>query len=248
MTRNLLAVLASLAALAAAPTRAATTCPGFFSDHAADALLKRLSTEPCRAAVATLRLCRWGSGADIAFGPPVVKTCERGFYARLSPEAKRGYGQRMQMCADRYAGQEGSIYVSEAVVCQAELAARAAADPIRATAPVRASFDCAKARTPLETAICSDAKLGQADVILSDAYADALASVRGPVGRAKLGASERRFLAAVVRTCRLTAQSRPGAASVACARTAFEARFKDLDGSSGSRYFDPVDTRVAPPG
>lgn len=252
MSRLLLAALAALVSMAAptgGPAQAADTCPGFFSDRAADALLKRLSSEPCKAAVVTLNQCRWASAADVAFAPPVVKTCERAFLARLSPAARRAYGQRMRMCADRYVADDGSMYVSEAVVCQADLAAAVAAapDPAKAIGPVRASFDCARAQTPMETAICSDPKLGEADVILSDAYRDLRGGSAGGVDKAKLVASERRFLATVTQTCRLTGLGPSNAASIACVRKAFETRYTALDECGDDPDCHSVETKVAPP-
>ena len=251
MSRPLLAAVTALlmALPTARPAQAADTCPGFFSDHAADALIKRLSSETCKDAIVTLNACRWASSSDVAFAPPVVKTCERGFLSHLSPVAKRAYGQRMQMCADRYAGDDGSMYVSQAVICQADLAAAvaAAADPAKAIGPVRASFDCAKARTAMETTICSDPKLGQADVILSDAYGDLRRGSAGGMDKTKLVASERRFLAQVTQTCRLTGPGPATAASVACARKAFETRYAALDQCRDDPDCRTVEIKVAPP-
>src|SRR2546430_5919091 len=58
--------------------------------------------------------------------------------------------------------------MSAAALCQMDVAAHYAADPVAASKlAARASFDCAKAQTPLEKAICSDISLGYADIVLS---------------------------------------------------------------------------------
>ena len=70
----------------------------------------------------------------------------------------------------------------------------------RRPAPPRASFDCNTARTPLEKAICADAKLGRADLRAvarlqaGDADADARRATRAQRRRAPMdGASRRRL-------------------------------------------------------
>ena len=94
----------------------------------------------------------------------------------------------------------------------------------------RASFDCNTARTPLEKAICADAKLGRADLVLSRVYKQAMQSLT-PDERRALNADERQWMAHLVADCHLT-----GAASEkarACAFAAFEARFTAIDECAG---------------
>ena len=61
---------------------------------------------------------------------------------------------------------------------QGRVAAKFSAKPELANelAPL-ASFDCKRAETRLETAICSDKKLAQADIVLGRAYGAVLKSV-----------------------------------------------------------------------
>ena len=97
-------------------------------------------------------------------------------------------------------------------------------------APPRASFDCNTARTPLEKAICADAKLGRADLVLSRVYKQAMQSLTPGEQRA-LNADERKWMARLVRDCGLTGAADERA--YACARAAFEARFTALDDCEG---------------
>ncbi|MDT3378782.1 lysozyme inhibitor LprI family protein [Labrys neptuniae] len=192
----------------------------------------------CKAATALLRECRWGSSADTSFSAIVVSICEKEFYPQLSKADQIDYGDRMQLCAYRYASQQGTLYMSMAATCQSEVAARFA-DPNTAREPLgRASFNCGEADTALEKAICSDRKLGQADLVLAQGYGEAVASLKAdPETRGALIADQRRWLDRVARKCDLVDGSRPfsakslvSAKSLACARGAFEKRFALLDG------------------
>lgn len=185
----------------------------------------------CKAATALLRECRWGSSADTGFSAIVVSICEKEFYQRLSKADQIDYGERMQLCAYRYAGQQGTLYMSMAATCQSEVAARFA-DPNAAHEPLgRASFNCGEAATALEKAICSDLKLGQADLVLTQSYREAVASLEADrQTRGALIADQRRWLDRVARKCDLAAGSGPfSAKSLACVRGAFEQRFALLD-------------------
>lgn len=185
----------------------------------------------CRAATALLRECRWGSSADTGFSAIVVSICEKEFYPRLSKADQIDYGERMQLCAYRYAGQQGTLHMSMAATCQSEVAERFA-DPNAAREPLgRASFNCSEADTALEKAICSDRKLGRADLVLAQSYREAVASLEADrQTRGALIADQRRWLDRVARKCDLADGSGPfSAKSLACVRGAFEQRFALLD-------------------
>jgi len=63
-----------------------------------------------------------------------------------------------------------------------------------------ASFDCAKAATPMERAICADKDLSDEDKAMADAYRNAL-SMLSLQGRQALRESQRRFLTYVTVKC-----------------------------------------------
>jgi len=225
------AVLAFLLGAASAVVPAQLAC-GSPTDDTAQALDKLLASDPtCAAAHTRLKACAWGSSADVQFAAIMIRKCEQTFLSSLSPQEKSRYTDRLELCTYEYARQEGTLYISEAALCQADVAAKFSAHPEFARLPVpQASFDCSKATTPLERAICSDAKLGRADVVLGRAYAAALNEA--PAGeRPALIASERKWLKSIPAKCGLSA-SAPSAASIDCIRNAFELRFTALDGCS----------------
>ncbi len=162
----LFSIYASILACAQEPCQ-------FASDDAFDQLANSLShAKSCDEAAKKMWDCAWGSSADTQFAPIVIGKCEKTFFDKLSPTAKKRYEDEMQLCAYEYARQGGTMFMSEAALCQVDVAKEFAAHPAAARKlPSRASFDCHKAKKPLEKAICSDIRLGHADIVLSRVYA-----------------------------------------------------------------------------
>jgi uncharacterized protein YecT (DUF1311 family) len=215
------------AASALAQTQLACGSP---TDETAPALDKLLTSDPsCAKANARLKACAFGSMADDQFAAIVIQKCEQTFLSSLSPQEKSRYVDERQLCTYEYARQQGTLYISEAALCHADVAANFSAHPELARQPApRASFDCNKATTPLEKAICSDMKLGRADIILARVYKGALKEAPA-TERPALIASERNWLRSIPASCKLSA-SPPSAATIDCIRNAFELRFTALDG------------------
>jgi len=118
--------------------------------------------------------------------------------------------------------------MSAAALCQMDVAAHYAADPVAASKlAARASFDCAKAQTPLEKAICSDISLGYADIVLSRVYSGLLKNP-DQTDKATFVPSERQWLQKVPAKCGLLAPPF-SAKSLTCTRNEFEFRFTALD-------------------
>ncbi len=198
----------------------------------ADGLISQLESQTtCKAAQQMLAECAWGSSADSAFGAIVAAKCEAEFLPKLGDQARRDYADRMQLCAYRYSRQQGTLYISAAALCQAEVAASYAANPALANTPLSAaSFDCAKATTPLEKIICANKEVGMADHVLAEAYRDFANGLKDdPKERARLLKSQRIWLAQVPEECRLY-DADPPPADVACTRARLEARFSALVG------------------
>jgi uncharacterized protein YecT (DUF1311 family) len=223
-----LALAAALVAFAASTATADEAC--FGSDTAAlSAALEKAGS--CRAAFAKFSECAWGSSADLAFGDIVVKVCQGAFLDKLTVAAKANYADEGALCAYEHARQDGTMYRSMEALCRAEVAQRFAEAPALADhPPPRASFDCGAARTPLEKAICADAKLGRADLVLSRVYKQAKQSLT-PDERRALNADERDWMAHLVADCHLTGAASENAR--ACALAAFEARFTAIDECAG---------------
>jgi len=213
----------------AASIQAQNDCQ-FFSERAGNDLIRALTDEPsCFKAAELLHECRWGSSADAQFAPIVIDKCEKTFVPKLTRTERLRYREERGLCAYEFAKQEGTISISEDYVCQADIAAKFAANPGLAKTPSpRASFDCSRAATRLDHAICTDKKLGQADIVLGRAYKSLLNSLTSE-DRPMLIRLQKEWLRNVSVKCKvrpkpLTSSQRD------CVRSEFETRFMDLDG------------------
>jgi len=90
-----------------------------------------------------------------------------------------------------------------------------------------ASFDCAKAGTDIEQAICSSRDLAQLDRHVSDEFFNALAWAVDEPAKAKLKAEQKAWLGQRDTHCRVAAQS-----IVSCLMTSYQARLKALQNRS----------------
>jgi uncharacterized protein len=224
------ALLLLLAAIFLSGTRAfAQHDCEFGGEDAANKLDSGLEhAKSCKDAADLFNDCRWGSSADASFGATTVARCEKEFYNKLTTAQKNNYIDEMQLCAYRQSRQQGTISISEAASCQVDLAASIAANPHVADKPVpRASFDCERAQSPLERAICSDASLGRADVLLGRIYEQDLKLLKIEL-RATFVENERKWLKDVPRQCGLD-DTAPSRKVLNCLRNAFEIRFSSLD-------------------
>jgi hypothetical protein len=190
------------------------------------------ATSSCEAAHKLHDACAWGSSGDASLSGAVIEKCEAVFLSRLTPAQKRNYEARQQRCSEKYAREDGSLAVAEAALCAeaiavafARNAAAAGRIPAAPLAPVKASFDCGKARTKLELLICSSDVIGGEDIDLSETYRKAFDSA-APDARKALVASENGWLSYVAKSC-------IGAAigdfdSKSCAEQAFSDRADQL--------------------
>jgi uncharacterized protein len=217
-----------LLACSAASLQAQDAC-SFGSEEAGHGLVKALEKAPsCKAAVDKLHACAWGSSADAQFAPIAISKCEKTFLAKLPPPAEERYIEEMQLCAYRESRAEGTISISEAALCQADVAADYATHPEKASdQPLRASFNCASAKTPLGTTVCSHIALGHADIVLSRVYNGFRKSLPEK-DRAALVQNQKNWLATVPSKCELTT-SPASERTINCIRNEFELRFTALD-------------------
>jgi hypothetical protein len=165
------------------------------------------ATATCEAAHKLHDACAWGSSGDARLSGAVIEKCEAVFLSRLTPAQKRNYEARQKRCSEKFAREDGSLAVAEAALCAeaiavsfARNAAVAGRIPAAPLAPVKASFDCNKARTKLELLICSSDVIGGEDIDLSAIYRKAFNSA-APDTRAALVASENGWLSYVAKSC-----------------------------------------------
>jgi uncharacterized protein len=212
----------------------AAECPSG-SPEAFAAVTKILSNAPsCAAAAAKFSQCGWGSSADTEFASIVVKKCESSFIGQASAAGRKRYREEMELCSYRYARQEGTMWMAVASGCQVNVAKHFAAEPAGLNQPApTASFDCGKAQTAMEKAICSDIRLGHADMVLSRVYTDRL---RVPEkDRAVLIENQKRWRQGVAAKCGVTPAVKGllSPKSMNCLRNEFELRFTALDSCVG---------------
>jgi uncharacterized protein len=199
-----------------------------------DALERALSrVKTCAAAVEIWeRRCPTGFNAQTELTPVIIGKCEKTFLAELSPAAQKRYTEEMQLCAYRYARQDGTMWLDFAVGCQLDVAERFAAKPALANqlAP-RASFDCDKAQTAMEKAICSHKTLGHADIVLSRVYDAKRKELRKD--RVTLVQDQKAWWERLPSKCGVT-DDPLSPESLNCVRTELELRFTALDSCTDS--------------
>jgi uncharacterized protein len=135
------------------------------------------------------------------------------------------------------------MWMAVASGCQVDVSKHFAAEPAALNQPApTASFDCAKAQTAMEKAICSDIRLGHADIVLSRVYTDRL---QGPEkDRAVLIENQKRWRQGVAAKCGVTIAVKGllSPKSMNCLRNEFELRFTALDSCVGE-----IEDCVLPP-
>ena len=212
----------------------AAECPSG-SPEAFAAVTKILANAPsCAAAAAKFSQCGWGSSADTEFASVVVKKCENSFIGQASAAGRKRYREEMELCSYRYARQEGTMWMAIASGCQVDVAKHFAAEPAALNQPApTASFDCAKAQTAMEKAICSDIRLGHADIVLSRVYTESLQG--SEKDRAAVIENQKRWRQGVAAKCGVTTSVKGPASpkSMNCLRNEFALRFTALDNCVG---------------
>jgi uncharacterized protein len=239
----ILTLLLSALVLTEIPSAAAeiSGCSGPSENTGGETLGDALAnSRSCQSALKTYRDCTWGSSADTGFSAIVVGKCEQDFIKKLNAAEMQNYADRMQLCAYRYSMVQGTLYMSIAATCQADLAASFAANPSKARTPLpRASFDCAKAKTPVEKTICAAPALGRADLVLNDSYNDAIDPALPPQDKQHLADHQRQWLERTVAKCKPDGTA--DQTIVDCLRSAFEARFTAFEQCSEAGTVDCVD-------
>lgn len=201
----------------------------FFGEKNAAATEHTLRTSPsCSAAYAYLSKCAWGSSADVNFAEIVRSRCEKDFIQKLSASQKKVYADKSSLCADEFAHQDGSLALSEESTCLADVAFQFATNITKASRPLpRASFDCVKAKSPLEITICAYPDLGRQDLLMARSYFSFFKAIKGADRKALLD-NQRAWNERIPAECRLS--SLPASPAVAsCLVGKYKARVSALD-------------------
>lgn len=147
----------------------------------------------------------------------------------LLPDAIEFVFPPYQVAAYVFGTQEASIPLSRLrEVLRRDSSAPAASNPAAAAAAQpsasMASFDCARAATPSERAICSDAALAGLDRDLARSYAARLAEAGDAERKGEVKARQRAWLKNRDEACR----DQSGAAAVSCLTGVYRARHAEL--------------------
>ncbi|WP_334270385.1 lysozyme inhibitor LprI family protein [Edaphobacter sp. HDX4] len=182
----------------------------------------------CSAAHAYLRKCAWGSSADVGFAEIVRSRCEKDFIQILSATQKIIYADKSSLCADEFANQDGTLALSEQSTCFADIAFQFATNLTEASRPLpRASFDCVKAKSPLEITICVHPDLGRQDLLMARAYFPFFKAIKGS-DRKTLLDNQRAWNERIPTACRLSGVP-ASPAVVSCLIQKYKARTSVLD-------------------
>jgi hypothetical protein len=113
----------ALLSLASPAAHAADEC--LVTPLGREELIAAITQSPtCRASFAILSACRYNAGGDVELAGIVTERCEKTFLPTLKPAAKRAYAKARKACERKYAGKQGTMYVSAQVICEAAAAVR----------------------------------------------------------------------------------------------------------------------------
>jgi hypothetical protein len=100
------------------------------SDEVVDAINKQTS---CESAMKVFRDCQSGASGDVELGAAVERKCEADFLPGLNTAQQQAYKREMRACDQKYRNKSGTMYVSFAAFCRAEVAKRYAQRAPKAT-------------------------------------------------------------------------------------------------------------------
>jgi len=118
---DFLASILPLVVAASAPpaTAAAAECPTLDGAGRLE-LIEQAPT--CDRSSKLFELCSYGASGDVGLSAVVIKKCEGDFLSKLNASQRRTYEHEQQQCAHKYEKEEGTMYVSFAAFCAADLA------------------------------------------------------------------------------------------------------------------------------
>jgi hypothetical protein len=120
--KSRVAGLILLLSLGAAPAMAAD-CPAKSTQM--DDIVAAINTAPgCDAAMTVFGACEFGASGDVQLGAAVEKKCEGDFLGSLKTPQKQAYQREMGVCDRKYRNKSGTMYLSAAAFCRAQVAQR----------------------------------------------------------------------------------------------------------------------------
>ncbi|WP_416207756.1 MULTISPECIES: hypothetical protein [Bradyrhizobium] len=122
LSKSCLAVLAVVLSVAGTPARAMVCMDKSMTlDEVADAISTQKS---CASAMKLFQDCQLTASGDVQLGAAVEKKCEADFMPGLSTAQHQAYKREMRACDLKYRNKSGTMYLSFAAFCRAEVAQR----------------------------------------------------------------------------------------------------------------------------
>lgn len=78
----------------------------------------------CESAMKVFQDCQLTASGDVQLGAAVEKKCEADFMPGLNAARKQAYQREMRICDLKYRNKSGTMYLSFAAFCRAEVAQR----------------------------------------------------------------------------------------------------------------------------
>lgn len=117
-----LAVLAVGLSVAGAPAHGMVcTETSMTLDEVVDTINKQKS---CQSAMKLFQDCQSTASGDVQLGAAVEKKCEADFMPGLNTAQQRAYKREMRVCDQKYRNKSGTMHLSFAAFCRAEVAQR----------------------------------------------------------------------------------------------------------------------------
>lgn len=111
-----------LLAAQAVPARAAE-CP--FEPLEREKIVAAIAgAATCPAAFDVMNSCLTVAGGDVELANTVIDKCEATFLGGLDAKTKAAYQKERTSCVKKYEGEQGTMYVSFTVTCEAKVAVR----------------------------------------------------------------------------------------------------------------------------
>jgi hypothetical protein len=117
-----LALGCALGVAACAVASADEPCPAKSQSYD-DVVAAIVAAPRCAQALTVMNACLFVASGDVGLAQAVIDKCEPSFLSRLSIARRRAYSAAQIHCRNKYAGKQGTMYVSFAATCQARLAA-----------------------------------------------------------------------------------------------------------------------------
>ncbi|OAF09012.1 hypothetical protein [Bradyrhizobium neotropicale] len=131
--RSCLAALVVALSVAGMPARAMVCME---KSMTLDEVVDTISTQSgCESAMKVFQDCQLTASGDVDLGAAVEKKCEADFMPGLNGAQKHAYQREMRVCDRKYRNKSGTMYLSFAAFCRAEVAQRYSQRALKAAGP-----------------------------------------------------------------------------------------------------------------